>query len=312
MSAPVDAAGAGAEAAGSASAAGAARYAVIGHPIAHSKSPQIHAAFAAACGQNMQYQALLAPLDGFVACVQQFRAAGGRGANVTLPFKLEAYKLADELGNTLSERARAAGAVNTLRFDGEQILGDNTDGVGLVRDIVHNAGVALAGQRILLLGAGGAARGALLPLLEQGPQHIVIANRTPANADQLVQEFLARPAGNAATPAPTSAILTSCGFDALQDAQLGPFDLIINASSSSLHGSLPPLAPSLLAAHTLAYDMMYGAKPTVFLQWAAQHGARTRDGLGMLVEQAAASFYLWRGVYPATSQVYADLRAGLQ
>ncbi len=276
-----------------------ARYAVIGNPVGHSKSPQIHAAFAAACAQNLQYEALLAPVDGFVACVKAFRAAGGRGANVTLPFKSEAFALA----HSRTARAEAAGAVNTLCFDGDSIIGDNTDGVGLVRDIVHNAGFGLKGQRILLLGAGGAARGALLPLLEQQPRQIIIANRTVANADTLSQEFLAR-AG--------SGMLASCGFADLAQRYPGPFDLIINASSSSLHGSLPPLDASVLAADTLAYDMMYGANPTVFLQWAAGHGARTRDGLGMLLEQAAESFFVWRGVHPATQAVYDSLRAGLK
>lgn len=277
-----------------------ARYAVIGNPVGHSKSPQIHAAFAAACGQAMQYQALLAPLDGFAACVSAFRAAGGRGANVTLPFKAEAYALAD----TRTKRAEAAGAVNTLCLEGDAIIGDNTDGVGLVRDIVHNAGLVLAGRRILLLGAGGAARGALLPLLAQQPRQLLVVNRTVANAEQLVSDHLARFGTH-------SGLLASCGFADLPTRHPGPFDLIINASSSSLYGSLPPLDASLLAPDTLAYDMMYGARPTVFLQWAATHGAQVRDGLGMLVEQAAESFFVWRGVRPATQAVYDALRAGL-
>jgi shikimate dehydrogenase len=269
------------------------RYVVIGNPVAHSKSPAIHARFASACGQRMQYDTLLAPLDAFAATVHQFFAAGGRGANITLPFKLEAFALAERL----TERAEAAGAVNTLSFDGAHILGDNTDGVGLVRDIVHNAGLALAGKRVLLLGAGGAARGAMLPLLEQGPAQIVVANRTIANARDLLARFAAHP------------VAKDCVEFA--DPGSGSFDLIINATSASLQASLPPLPPSVLACHTLAYDMMYGAQPTVFMQWAASHGAQVRDGLGMLVEQAAEAFTLWRGVRPVTGPVYAALRQAL-
>lgn len=277
------------------------RYVVIGNPVAHSKSPAIHAQFASACGQRMQYDTLLAPLDAFATTVRQFFAAGGRGANVTLPFKLEAFALADRL----TERAEAAGAVNTLCFDGTHILGDNTDGVGLVRDIVHNAGHALAGKRVLLLGAGGAARGAMLPLLEQGPAQIVVANRTIANARDLLARFAAHPVAKHCVE------FADLGTNLADGATASGFDLIINATSASLHASLPPLPPSVLAHHTLAYDMMYGAQPTVFMQWAASHGAQVRDGLGMLVEQAAEAFTLWRGVRPATGPVYAALRQAL-
>lgn len=265
------------------------KYCVIGHPIAHSKSPQIHAAFAAQSGQQLVYEKLLAPLDGFAATLQVLRAEGYRGANVTVPFKLQAAQLADRL----TARARAAGAVNTLAFNDDGVLGDNTDGAGLVADIVHNAGVTLAGKRILLLGAGGAARGALLPLLEQAPSELVIANRTLATAAQLVQDFGAHAARlSAATPEQVS----------------GRFDVIINATSASLAAEVPPLAPDLFDAGTLAMDMMYGDQPTVFMQFAARHGARTRDGLGMLVEQAAEAFALWRGVRPDTAPVLAALR----
>lgn len=267
------------------------RYAVIGHPVAHSKSPDIHARFAAQTRQNLQYERLLAPLDGFVAAVRAFAQQGGRGLNVTLPFKLEAYAMATEL----TERAQAAGAVNTLRFDGAAILGDNTDGVGLVRDIVRNAGFGLRGKKLLVLGAGGAARGALLPLLQAQPAELVLANRTRAKADQLVQRF------GAAGP------LRASDFAALQE----PFDLVVNATSASLAAQLPPLASTVFGAQTLAYDMMYGRQPTVFMQFAARHDATVRDGLGMLVEQAAESFFVWRGVRPDTAAVFDALRAGL-
>lgn len=265
------------------------RYCVFGNPIAHSKSPAIHAAFAAQTGQVLSYEPQLAALDGFAAAVRQFADAGGRGANVTVPFKLEAHALASRL----TARAQAAGAVNTLSFNGSEILGDNTDGVGLVADIEHNAGLALAGKRILLLGAGGAARGVILPLLERGPAQLCIANRTEASAIALMRQFAA------AGP------LQACTFEELGAG----FDVVINATSASLSGQLPPLAPSVFGSETLALDMMYGAAPTIFMQFAAGHGSPVRDGLGMLVEQAAAAFFLWRGVRPATAPVLARLRA---
>ncbi len=280
-------------------------YVVIGNPIAHSKSPQIHAAFALQTGQAMDYDRLLAPLDGFDASVRDFIGAGGRGANVTVPFKLEAFALAD----TLSERATAAGAVNTLRFDrdGQQvsIVGDNTDGVGLVRDIVANAGVAIKGARVLLLGAGGAARGVILPLLAESPSELVIANRTLARAEELVAQF--SPAAHAARTIPGTPNVSASRFETLT----GRFDIVINATSASLSSELPPVPASVLGAGGFAYDMMYGAQPTVFMQWAAQAGATVRDGLGMLVEQAAESFFVWRGVRPDTMPVYRALRAQL-
>ncbi len=279
------------------------RYVVIGNPIAHSKSPQIHAAFAHQTGETVAYDRLLAPLDGFEASVRDFIATGGRGANVTVPFKLEAYALAD----LLSERATAAGAVNTMRFDrdGERItiVGDNTDGVGLVRDIVVNAGVAVAGARVLLLGAGGAARGVILPLLAESPAQLVIANRTLERAEELVAQFAQ--AAHSASAGPVQ--LSASRFEQLA----GSFDVVINATSASLSAELPPVPPSVFAAGGFAYDMMYGAQPTVFMQMAAQAGAAVRDGLGMLVEQAAESFFVWRGVRPATMPVYRELRAQL-
>lgn len=268
------------------------RYVVIGNPIAHSKSPQIHARFAQQTGEPVAYDRLLAPLDGFEATVRDFIAAGGRGANVTVPFKLEAFTLADRR----SARAEAAGAVNTLSFEAGAVIGDNTDGVGLVRDIVLRAGVPLADARVLLLGAGGAARGVILPLLEEAPDEIVIANRTVARAEALIEQF-AQPGSR----------LRAVQFDALA----GAFDIVINATSASLSAELPPVPPSVFGAQTFAYDMMYGAGPTVFMQLAAAHGASVRDGLGMLVEQAAEAFFVWRGVLPDTAPVYQWLRAQL-
>ena len=270
------------------------RYCVFGNPIAHSKSPQIHAAYAAQTGQQLSYDKRLAPLDGFAAAVRDFIAAGGKGANVTVPFKLEAHRLAD----ALTVRAQAAGAVNTLVFGPDGIVGDNTDGAGLVADILHNAGVPIAGKRVLLLGAGGAARGVVLPLLEQRPAALVIANRTVANAQALVEQF-----GALAGPG----VLSACGFADIA----GSFDIVINGTSASLSAELPPIPPTVFAPGALALDMMYGAQPTVFLQFAASHGAVARDGLGMLVEQAAEAFEVWRGVRPHTAAVLQQLRASL-
>ncbi|MGE4340502.1 MAG: shikimate dehydrogenase [Pigmentiphaga sp.] len=261
------------------------RYAVFGHPIAHSKSPQIHTAFARQTGQDMTYEAILAPLDGFADSIAAFIAAGGRGANVTVPFKEEAFRLA----NRLSPRAQRAGAVNTLSFDADGILGDNTDGAGLVADLTRNLNCALAGQRVLLLGAGGAARGVIEPLLDQQPAALVIANRTVSRAEELAELF-----GRG---------IRACGFDAVDT----PFALVINATAASLAGDLPPLSPRVFTADTLAYDMMYG-RDTPFLDFARTHGARTADGLGMLVEQAAEAFHLWRGVRPDTAPVITALR----
>jgi shikimate dehydrogenase len=264
------------------------RYAVIGNPIAHSKSPAIHARFAAQTQQHLVYERLLAPPDGFAAAARSFAQQDGKGLNVTVPFKLEAHALATEL----SARARAAGAVNTLKFDGDRILGDNTDGIGLVNDIVHNAGVAINGKSVLLLGAGGAARGAILPLLEQGPARLVLANRTSAKALELAHLFAEH------------GRIDVLDFAALDES----FDLVINATSASLGADMLPISLRVFASHTLAYDMMYGSEPTVFMHFARTHGAKTRDGLGMLVEQAAESFFLWRGVRPDTAVVFAELR----
>lgn len=260
-------------------------FCVIGHPVGHSKSPRIHAAFAAQTGILLQYHSQLAPLDGFEATVADLRAAGYRGANVTVPFKLAAF----DLCTALSARARAAGAVNTLSF-GAGIEGDNTDGAGLVADIVRNAGVAVQGARVLLVGAGGAARGVILPLLEQAPAALVLVNRTAATAHAVAAHFDGK--------------VEVRGFDDLT----GPFDIVINATSASISGAVPPLPPSVFGAATLALDMMYGPAPTAFMDFAASHGASVRDGLGMLVEQAAEAFYVWHGVRPETAAVLAALK----
>ncbi len=273
---------------------GADRYCVFGNPIAHSKSPEIHAAFAAQTGENIAYERRLAPLDGFAAAVMDFADEGGKGANVTVPFKLDACALA----SALTIRAQAAGAVNTLQFTEHGIVGDNTDGAGLVADIVVNAGVAITGKRILLLGAGGAARGVVLPILEQRPSQLVIANRTVATAEGLVQQFSALGGQD---------VVSACGFDQLD----GAFDIVINATSASLNADLPPIPPSVFGTATLALDMMYGKEPTVFMQFASQHGAAVRDGLGMLVEQAAEAFFVWRGLRPETADLLARMRASL-
>ncbi|MCB1876601.1 MAG: shikimate dehydrogenase [Chromatiales bacterium] len=267
------------------------QYAVVGNPIEHSKSPEIHRMFAEQTGQKLEYRPLLAPLDGFRSSVEAFREAGGRGLNITVPFKLEAWEFASQRTN----RAERAGAVNTLVFypDG-RILGDNTDGVGLIADLTRNHGLVLAGRRILVLGAGGAARGILGPLLDEGPEEIVIANRTAERAEMLAESF--------SNLGPVS----GCGFDALSTRE---FDLIINATSASLEDSLPPLPGHVLSSDGCCYDLMYADKPTAFVLWGREHGAlKSLDGLGMLVEQAAESFKLWRGLRPDTTSVIQALR----
>ena len=269
------------------------RYAVIGNPVEHSRSPFIHTQFALATGQELTYTRLSCPVDGFEQAVRGFAGSGGRGCNVTLPFKFDAQRLAPRC----TDRAALAGAANTLRFDYDGWLADNTDGIGLVRDIERNAGVTLAGRRLLLIGAGGAAAGALGPLLQARPLELTVANRTLSRAQELVR----RHAPLAATHGVTlrAAALEDCG---------PAFDVVVNASASSLAQAAAPVAASVLAPGSLALDMMYGPAARPFLAWAEAHGARARDGLGMLVEQAAQSFWLWRGVMPETAPVLAALR----
>lgn len=268
-------------------------YCVFGNPIAHSKSPAIHAAFAAESGQDLVYEARLAAVDGFKQAISEFIVAGGKGANVTVPFKEEAFRLVTRL----SERAARAGAVNTLAFNGAEIFGDNTDGAGLVRDITHNLGFSLAGKRILLLGAGGASRGVIAPLLAEQPASLFIANRSAEKAVALAASFADIATVNAGDFAKTAG---------------NSFDLVVNATSASLSGQSLPLPPAIFAPGSLAYDMMYGKGETPFLALAREQGAAQRaDGLGMLVEQAAEAFFVWRGVRPASAQVLADLRAKL-
>jgi|TARA_R110000850_G_scaffold117379_1_gene233763 shikimate dehydrogenase len=267
------------------------RYCVFGNPVKHSKSPLIQTEFAHQTQQALEYSVQEAPLDGFADAWRDFVGAGGRGANVTVPFKGDAFALCD----TLSHRARRAGAVNTLILGGNgRTYGDNTDGIGLVRDLAYHR-VALAGKRVLVLGAGGAVRGILEPLLAEQPGEVVVVNRTAAKAEQLANDFVDLGA------------IQGGGFDTVK----GTFDVVINGTSASLSGDLPPLPDRLFNANAWAYDMMYGAEPTVFLQWAGPRGAKLLDGLGMLVEQAAESFFLWRNVRPDTIPVRETLRQSL-
>ena len=268
------------------------RYAVVGNPVEHSRSPAIHAMFAAQTGQALTYERLLAPLDGFEATLRAFAAAGAKGCNVTVPFKFEAFALAP----LRTERAQLAGAVNTLRFDAAGWAGDNTDGAGLVNDIQRNAGRLLAGRRVLLVGAGGAAAGVLGALMATGPACITVVNRSLDKAQALV-------ASHAHLGVPLSAAT-------LADAPAAQ-DIVVNATSTSLAGAAAPVDARVLAPGALALDMMYGPKAQGFLDWAAAHGAEPRDGLGMLVEQAAEAFFFWRGLRPDTAPVLAALRREL-
>jgi shikimate dehydrogenase len=266
-------------------------YAVMGNPIAHTKSPLIHRLFAQQTGEKLQYDALLVSRDGFAQAVALFLMKGGKGLNVTVPFKQEAWEIADEL----SDRARRAGAVNTLVVNEHgNLFGDNTDGVGLVRDLTQNLGMHLHGKTVVILGAGGAARGVLPPLLEQQPAAMHIANRTVARATELARSFA------------DLGKLSSSGFD---DIPLQHYDLIINATAAGLHNETPELPDGTIQPDTWCYDLIYGSAPTAFMRYAQRSGSRhTFDGLGMLVEQAAESFRLWRGVMPKTAPVIAALR----
>ena len=274
------------------------RYAVVGHPVEHSQSPFIHAEFARLSGERLSYERLPCPPDALAATLLRFAATGASGCNVTLPFKFEAFRLAA----SATPRAHLAEACNTLRFDRSGWFGDNTDGCGLVRDIEVNAGRSLRSARILLIGAGGAAAGCLGALLERGAREIVVANRTPSRAAAMVDRHRTAAAGEAAT-ALRAAPLDACGEK---------FDVVVNASTSSLGAAPPPVAGSVLQPGTLAVDLMYGPAARPFLAWAAQHGAEARDGLGMLVEQAAEAFWVWRGVRPPTDTVLAALRRRLE
>jgi shikimate dehydrogenase len=264
------------------------RYAVIGNPVEHSLSPRIHAEFARATGQDIAYGRLLAPRDGFRDAVLAFRASGGKGLNVTLPFKHEAWSLAGARNGF----AAAAGAVNTLAFEDGIIVGHNTDGIGLLRDLTRNLRIVVRGKRVLLMGAGGASYGVMEPLLREQPETVVVANRTLDKAVALVEHF-------EKLQAPPRHGLSARSYDALAGTQ---FDILINATSAGLEGAMPPLPEGVFAPGALAYDMVY-ARRTPFLEFAQRQGARAADGLGMLVEQAAESFLIWRGVRPVTAPV---------
>jgi shikimate dehydrogenase len=268
-------------------------YAVFGHPIAHSKSPLIHGLFAQATGQDLDYSAIEAPLDGFKATIEAFRASGGRGANVTLPFKLQAFEIATDP----MESARLAGAVNALKFEGDRIVAQNFDGLGLVNDIQRNLGVSLAGKRVLLCGAGGATRGAILPIAAQKPALLAVANRTADKALGLKADFAAH------------VDLQAGGYDALHGER---FDVVLNATSTGLSQAELPLPAQLFAPGALAYEMVYGKGFTPFLKQARAAGVtQLADGVGMLVEQAAEAFEWWRGVRPDTKPVIARLAVPL-
>jgi len=267
------------------------KYAVFGNPVKHSKSPEIHSMFAQQCGQNMQYRAVRVDLDGFAEAATAFFAGEGAGLNVTVPFKQDAFEFAERV----SERAARAGAVNTLsRTEGGRVEGDNTDGIGLVRDLVANLGWTVRGSKVLLVGAGGAARGVVEPLLLEKPAELLVVNRTAARAEQIAAAF--------AGIGPVS----GGGLGLMEGQQ---FDLVINATSAGLSGEIPELPGSLLQERSCCYDMVYGAEPTPFMRWAAHHAAwAVADGLGMLVEQAAESFHIWRDARPDTRPVISHLR----
>jgi shikimate dehydrogenase len=267
------------------------RYAVIGNPVAHSSSPPIHALFAQLTGEDIHYCSILAPRDAFARAVSDFQESGGKGANVTLPFKEEAFAVSDEV----SQRALAARAVNTLSFDGSVVRGDNTDGCGLTRDLGQNLGFNIRGRHVLLLGAGGAARGVLVPILDEQPASMTLANRSVQKAHALL----------AALPSADARIARACGYDELAGES---FDLVINATSAGLTDAPLALPRNLFRPDSLAYDMVYG-RDTSFMRQARLDGAgRTADGFGMLVEQAAESFFLWRGLRPPTGPVLSALR----
>lgn len=266
-------------------------YAVFGNPVEHSRSPDIHARFARQTGQDLSYGRQRVEPGAFKITADAFFLAGGKGLNITLPFKIDAFHYAQQL----TARAQLAGAVNTLALrQDDLVLGDNTDGAGLVRDITANLRWRISGKKLLVLGAGGAVRGVLAPLLAENPAAVVIANRTAEKAHALAGAFAGQ------------GLVEGCGFADLAGRQ---FDMVINGTSASLAGDLPPLPDNLLAPDACCYDMMYGKDPTIFMRWAGSRHAATADGLGMLVEQAAEAFYLWRGVRPETAPVIAWLRS---
>jgi len=266
------------------------RYALVGHPVEHSRSPLIHQLFARQTGQNLSYELIDSEPKSFETAVRGFAAAGGKGVNVTVPHKEAAFALVDEI----SEPAHAARAVNTISFVGGKLRGENTDGVGLIRDLVVNQRVTLPGKRVLVLGAGGAARGIVGPLLTARPAELVIANRTKPRADELVAQF-GKPAA-----------LRAVAFDEL--ASLAAFDLLINATSAGLKGEAPPFPGSLVGRESVGYDLVYSVNDTPFVAWTREHGAaRSLQGWGMLIEQAAESFFIWRGVRPDTKPILKQL-----
>jgi shikimate dehydrogenase len=273
------------------------RYAVTGNPIGHSKSPMIHTEFASQTGQKLEYVALEAPIGGFAGAVDKFRKEGGRGLNITAPFKLDAFEYATKL----RDRARLAGATNAMMFDGAEVEADNFDGVGLLRDLEENQGIKLRGKRVLLLGAGGAARGALLPFLEAGPAELVIVNRTVAKANALGETFA------------QYGTVIATGYDMLAEEPAGHYDVVVNATSASLRGELPPVPASVFRRASLAYELAYGKGLTPFLRLARDSGVeRVCDGVGMLVEQAAEAFAWWRGVRPGTRDMIQKLTVPLK
>jgi len=265
-------------------------YFVLGNPIGHSRSPFIHQYFSKSCNQDISYQAKLVPIDSFRETVDVLKKKGFSGCNITVPFKEQAFELADKL----SDRAKLAGAVNTFAYDGTTLYGDNTDGAGLVKDL-YNQKVNLIDSKVLIIGAGGASRGIILPILSEKPQRLVIANRTLAKADKLVTLFKDF----------AHCDISASGLETIE----GEFDLVINASSSSLKGDIPPIPKSIFSNNCFVYDLMYGSEPTVFMKFSESLGCQTSDGLGMLVEQAAESFLLWRGIRPNTEDLIKTLRA---
>ena len=272
------------------------RYAVMGNPIGHSLSPKIHHAFAQQCGIELEYSRIQVEPGGFEQAVSHFAAQAGAGLNVTLPLKEAAWRLCRRVGHRLSSRAALAAAVNTLKFaDDGGVLGDNTDGIGLVRDLEHNLRVRLPGRRVLILGAGGAACGILGALLAGRPQRVCIANRTAHKAHQLAARFQSQ-----------QVELAGGGY---AEVDVQPYDLIVNATAASLQGALPPVNAGCVAPQTVVYDLLYASRPTPFMQWGRAAGAAlASDGLGMLVEQAAESFFLWHEQRPQTAPVLAALR----